>query len=147
MSRIHSFKAASGLDRLISLTNANEVTEETRLENRCSRALPALIVPFVDGEFVVVDAAFGITQNLSESGMRILFLSRPTSSKYLIMIPVFGKTEHQAFYFESEVKNIGMFSPDIYAVGLTATHLRQDRELPPDVVALVDAYVLNFRPK
>lgn len=148
LSRLSSFKASSGLDRLISLTNdRNTIPYDLRVERRCDRALPALIVPVVDGGFSVVDAVFGITQNLSENGMRILFLSEPMQLKYLITIPVFGREKHQVFHFESEVKNVEMFAPDIFAVGLAATKLRQDRELPLDVSALVDVYMSKYGPK
>ncbi len=59
--------------RLVDCTTpAYRHQEELRREQRASRSLPVLLVPFVDGQPDMQLTAFGVTKDLSSQGVAVL---------------------------------------------------------------------------
>jgi hypothetical protein len=89
LSKKKRLDATPHIRRLIDLTAPNRPTfieNEQRSENRYCRSLPILLSPMTDN-LPILNASFaGVSQEISDSGLRLITLERLTADEYCASI-------------------------------------------------------------
>ncbi len=67
--------------------------EEYRKERRANRSLPVLVVPFVENEPVMSNTTFGVSRNLSSSGISLLVQEMVDSDEVVVGFWADGKCD------------------------------------------------------
>lgn len=121
------------LRRLMDLTLPNRpVPNDKRIDLRFNRTLPVVVTPWCKGMPITEDSRLGISQDLSDRGLRIIFLCEPTCDQYLITFMLVEDGAPESFHFVTEVRNIKPFTVGAFSVGLFATDLADERTFPAE---------------
>lgn len=121
-ARKRKIDAGPKLRRIMDMTVPNRpVCNETRSENRYNRSLPALILPWVKDEPVLKSPEIGILQDISDSGLSLIFLNAPTHPTYLLSFLLVNDEMPELFHFIGEVRAVRKFAPGMSTVGFVIT--------------------------
>ena len=133
-ARKRTNEASSKLRRVIDLTTKIRLQEEDRREmTRCPRNLPVLITPWEGKQSPPGDTHGGVLQNISDQGMRLLFLKQPSQAQYIVTINLLQVEPAEIFHFLAEVRNVEHFAPEIFTVGLEVTDILDERTMTAEL--------------
>ena len=147
IARKKSNEAAAKLRRIIDLTTQfRTMDNDPRIHHRCDRTIPVLITPWRMSDMNGSESHFGISQDISDQGMRILFMKKPVDHQFLISFIVIESANPKAYHFLTEVQSCKNFCPDIFSVGLLASEFIDEKDLSIELRALLDVLVLECKP-
>ena len=143
-SRKKSIDAGPKLRRLMDLTMPNRpVCNDNRGDNRYNRTIPALMCPWMDQKPVVNEASFGISQDFSDNGLRVILFHPPLCDRYLVSFLLKPDDTPEYFHFISEIRDVRTFAGEMKSVGLLVTELADDNLLSAVSRATIESQLLE----
>jgi hypothetical protein len=121
--------------RLIDRTSAWRLPEyETRTAARCKRTLPIFYAAWCGAPITAQEVKAGVCVDLSDSGMRLLFLEASESVKYLVSFATVAEKRLEFFSFIVEKKHQHVLAPSIYSIGMSITKYVEQSQLGPGMI-------------
>jgi len=113
--------------QLVDLTSPNlpPLEGEARTENRSNRALPALLVPWENGQPVVDESTYAITKDFSDRGLSLV-LQQPFKS-VLVVVGLWLESPRFAL---AEVRQNVPLGGGFWQIGVELTELLDSAESP-----------------
>lgn len=143
--RKRKIDAGPRLRRLMDMTVPNRpVCNETRGENRYNRSLPALVLPWVKDAPVLAEPSVGILQDISDSGLSLIFTEKPKHENYLLGFCLIQDDAPEFFFFIANVRTIRRFAPGLTSVGCAVTSCADISELKVETRVTVESLVHEY---
>ncbi len=143
--RKRKIDAGPKLRRMMDITVPNRpVCNETRSENRYNRSLPALVVPWVKDSPLLSEPSAAILQDISDSGLSLIFTEVPKYENYLIAFCLKQEGTPEFFFFIASAKTIRKFGPGLTAVGCAVSSCADISELKVETRIIVESLVHEY---
>lgn len=85
--------------------------------------------PWVDEKPSVDETTFGVTQDFSDSGLRLIVLTPPQHDQYLVSFLLTPDDAPEYFHFICGIRDERKFAPGMKSIGLLVTELADDKVL------------------
>jgi len=107
------------LDQTVHFAYVND--EPRRRTSRTIRILPALLAPWKDGQPLVEAACFGITQNLSDTGVALILTAPFEHDEVCVGIPIPKDETADPYYFVGRATHLTPIGGGFWTLGIALT--------------------------